>query len=79
MTVTREPGHSLDQVGLHNVSQDYWNPSTPQLYEEVVQRREGWVSHLGPIVVRTGSHTGRSPQDRFIVKDAASADRVWWG
>ena len=61
MTVSREPGHSLDQVGLHNVASVYWNPSTPHLYEEVVKRNEGWISHLGPIVVRTGSHTGRSP------------------
>jgi phosphoenolpyruvate carboxykinase (ATP) len=79
MTVDREPGHSLDQVGLHNVARVYWNPSTPHLYEEVVQRREGWISHLGPIVVRTGSHTGRSPHDKFVVRDSASADRVWWG
>lgn len=79
MTVSREPGHSLDQVGLHNVASVYWNPTTPQLYEEVVKRNEGWISHLGPIVVRTGSHTGRSPHDKFVVKDSASADRVWWG
>jgi phosphoenolpyruvate carboxykinase (ATP) len=79
MTVSREPGHSLDQVGLHNVASVYWNPSTPHLYEEVVKRNEGWISHLGPIVVRTGSHTGRSPHDKFVVRDSASAERVWWG
>jgi phosphoenolpyruvate carboxykinase (ATP) len=69
---------SLSTIGLHNVGQVYWNPTTAQLYEEVVQRREGHVAHLGPIVVRTGSHTGRSPRDKFIVKDPASSDRVWW-
>jgi phosphoenolpyruvate carboxykinase (ATP) len=79
MTVTQEPGHSLDQVGLHNVAAVYWNPTTPHLYEEIIKRNEGWISHLGPIVVRTGSHTGRSPNDKFVVQDAASADRVWWG
>ncbi len=79
MAVTQEPGHSLDQVGLHNVARVYWNPTTSHLYEEVIKRREGWISHLGPIVVRTGSHTGRSPEDKFIVKDGVSADHVWWG
>jgi len=79
MIVSREPGHSLDQVGLHNVGRVYWNATTPQLYEEITTRREGWVAHLGPIVVRTGSHTGRSPRDRFVARDPVSADRVWWG
>jgi phosphoenolpyruvate carboxykinase (ATP) len=72
------PSASLDEIGLHNVGQVYWNPTTAQLYEEVVQRREGWIAHLGPVVVRTGSHTGRSPKDKFIVKHPDSADRVWW-
>ena len=40
MTVSREPGHSLDQVGLHNVASVYWNPTTPHLYEEVVKRND---------------------------------------
>ena len=79
MTVTGAPGHSLDRVGLHNVARVYWNPTTPHLYEEVVKRHEGWVSHLGPIVVRTGSHTGRSPEDKFIVEDGISAEHIWWG
>ena len=78
MTVSAPPSTSLDYVGLHNVGQVFWNPTTPQLYEEVVQRREGWIAHLGPLVVRTGSHTGRSPKDKFIVRDPQSADRVWW-
>jgi len=69
---------SLDEIGLHNVGQVFWNPTTPQLYEEAVHRHEGWVAHLGPLVVRTGSHTGRSPKDKFIVKEPQSQDRVWW-
>jgi phosphoenolpyruvate carboxykinase (ATP) len=77
--IAGSPGHSLDDVGLHNVASVYWNPTTAQLYEELVKRREGWIAHLGPIVVRTGSHTGRSPNDRFIVEDSISAEKVWWG
>ena len=76
--VTGRPGKSLENFGLHNVAQVYYNPTTPQLYEEIVKRREGWIAHLGPVVVRTGHHTGRSPNDRFIVEDSISKDRVWW-
>jgi phosphoenolpyruvate carboxykinase (ATP) len=70
---------TLDQLGLANLGNVYWNTTTPQLYEEIVKRHEGCISHLGPIVVRTGYHTGRSPDDRFIVKDSVSAEKVWWG
>jgi len=70
---------SLEAIGLHNLANVYWNPTTAQLYEEVVHRHEGWVAHMGPIVVRTGHHTGRSPYDRFIVEEGESAGRIWWG
>ncbi len=79
MTVSTPPGHSLDSIGLHNVSRVYWNPTTPELYEEIIARREGWIAHLGPIVTQTGHHTGRSPKAKFIVKDSITADRVAWG
>ncbi|HUH70198.1 MAG TPA: phosphoenolpyruvate carboxykinase (ATP), partial [Mycobacterium sp.] len=52
---------------------------TPALYEEAVRRREGWVAHLGPLVVRTGKYTGRSAEDKFVVRDATSEGTVWWG
>ncbi len=75
------PGSSktLEQLGLVNLGNIYWNATTPQLYEEIVKRHEGVVAHLGPVVVRTGHHTGRSPNDRFIVKDSVSESKVWWG
>ncbi|MFN3534603.1 MAG: phosphoenolpyruvate carboxykinase (ATP) [Desulfatiglandales bacterium] len=69
----------LEQMGFRNLGDIYWNPSTPVLYEEVVRRREGFLVHLGPIVVRTGHHVGRSPKDRFIVREASSEDKIWWG
>jgi len=69
---------TLEAFGLHNLNRAYWNASTPQLYEEIVKKHEGYVAHLGPIVVRTGHHTGRSPNDRFFVKDSISENRVWW-
>jgi phosphoenolpyruvate carboxykinase (ATP) len=43
----------LDTLGLRNLKSEYWNLSTPALYEEALKRNEGIVSHLGPLVVRT--------------------------
>ena len=78
-TIQDQEKHKLDQINLTNLGHVYWNPTTPVLYEEVVRRREGYVAHLGPIVVRTGHYTGRSPNDRFIVDDQFSHDKVDWG
>ena len=45
----------------------------------MVRRREGFISHLGPVVVRTGQHTGRAAKDKFVVKEPLSQDKIWWG
>ena len=57
----------------------HWNPPTAHLYEHVVRRNEGKIVHQGPIVVETGNHTGRAVRDRFIVQEASTADKIWWG
>ncbi len=69
----------LENHGIKNVSDAWWTLSTPALYEHAVRRREGMIAHLGPLVVRTGHFTGRSPQDKFIVDEPSSRDKVWWG
>ncbi len=69
----------LERLGLRNLGNVYWNLSTPALYEESVRRREGWISHLGPLVVHTGHHTGRSPNDKFIVRDESNDKKIAWG
>lgn len=71
--------HAADPLNLRNVGRVYWNLTTPALYEQVVRHREGEIAHLGPLVVRTGSHTGRAANDKFIVRDEESTDKVWWG
>ncbi len=71
--------YSLEQQGIRGYQAAYWNLPTPLLYEEAIRRREGHLAHLGPLVVRTGHHTGRSPKDKFIVRESSSADKVWWG
>ncbi len=71
--------YGLENHGLINLGQVFWNLSTPALYEEVVRRREGNISHLGPLVVRTGHHTGRSANDKFIVREPSTENEIWWG
>ncbi len=78
MTKEQRDAH-LQALGLRNLHSVYWNLHTPQLYQFTIQRNEGQVAHLGPLVVRTGVHTGRSPKDRFIVKETSSEDKIWWG
>ena len=71
--------YGLENHGIKNLNAVYWNLSTPLLYEQAIRRREARLAHLGPLVVRTGQHTGRSPNDKFIVADPSSADKIWWG
>ncbi len=55
------------------------NLSVAELYEDAIRAGEGVVAAEGPLVVRTGKHTGRSPQDKFLVREPRSADKIWWG
>lgn len=71
--------YGLENHGITNANDIYWNLATPVLIEESVRRSEGSLAHLGPLVVRTGHHTGRSPNDRFIVREGESAGEIWWG
>jgi len=81
METVANPEHAkrLESLGLINLGNVYWNPGTSFLYEQAIRRREGYLGHLGPLVVRTGNYTGRSPNDRFIVMDDISKDTVDWG
>ena len=69
----------LKEIGLKNIDNIRWNLTTAQLYEEVIRRREGFFAHLGPLVTRTGSFTGRAPNDKFIVDSPGSHNNIWWG
>ena len=66
-------------LGLTNIGQIFRNLPAPRLYEEIVRHGEGVIAHLGPVVVQTGTYTGRSPQDKFIVREPSSEKEVWWG
>lgn len=74
-----ESSYGLDRQGILHTGILYWNLPTPALYEEAARRREGTISHMGPLVVRTGQYTGRSPNDKFIVREPESEQYIWWG
>jgi phosphoenolpyruvate carboxykinase (ATP) len=69
----------LQQHGITHPKSVQRNLTTPALYEEIIRRGEGHLSHQGPIVVSNSQYTGRSPNDRFIVQSGKSADDIWWG
>ena len=64
---------------LFNAKSVYRNLTAPDLYEHIVRRNEGLISEHGAAVVHTGRYTGRSPNDKFIAKDAATRKKIWWG
>ncbi len=69
----------LARHGIVRPGRVSWNPSVPALYEEALRRQEGQVARGGAFVVRTGEHTGRSPNDKFIVREPVSERHIWWG
>ena len=69
----------LEQHGLVAPGDVFWNLSAPELYEHALRGGEGRLSESGAFVCSTGTHTGRAPQDKYIVEDAATRDDIWWG
>ena len=72
------PGTSLAEVGIEG-ARGLWNLSEAALYEEALRRSEGVVASGGPLACLTGLHTGRSPNDKFVVREAASGGEISWG
>ncbi len=70
---------SLEDFGITGAARIQWNLTTPELYTASLKRGEGQLAHLGPLAVDTGRYTGRSPKDKFIVRDATSEETVDWG
>lgn len=68
----------LRSLGMQEPGQIHANFGNPALYEAAIARNEGKLTDKGAFSVVTGKHTGRSAQDRFIVRNAVTDDTVWW-
>lgn len=71
--------HGLDRHGIGNVAAAHWNYRRPALYEEAVRRGEAQIAEGGALIAMTGVHTGRSPNEKYIVQEPSSEDDIWWG
>lgn len=74
----KNPNTSLSDLGILDFKAAYWNLSPKELVAHTVQNRQGQLSDSGALVVQTGKFTGRSPKDRFIVKDKITSSTVDW-
>src|SRR5712672_1755064 len=66
-------------MGISTEQRVYRNLTPSQLYEHALHRSEGVVTSGGPFAAVTSPHTGRSPNDKFLVQEPESTDRIWWG
>jgi phosphoenolpyruvate carboxykinase (ATP) len=71
--------YGIENHGIHNAERVYWNLSPSALVEETIRRGLGTLSAHGALVVDTGKHTGRSPNDKFIVEEPTSKGNIDWG
>jgi phosphoenolpyruvate carboxykinase (ATP) len=72
MTIQVERAHGLEALGIVRAGHIHWNLSPAALYEQALCRGEAQIAAEGPLVARTGQHTGRSPNDKFVVRDPQS-------
>jgi len=75
----RHSGGGTHLIGFAPQRPLYWNLGPAMLYEHAVRRNEGILAESGPFCAVTSPHTGRSPNDKFVVRDPACAEEVWWG
>jgi phosphoenolpyruvate carboxykinase (ATP) len=78
MSTEVEPGRGLDAEGIR-ADRVRWNLPAAALYEEAIRRQEGVIAADGPLTCRTGLQTGRSPNDKFVVREPSSEPNVAWG
>ena len=75
---TRNPQSGIETTGLEGLSSIRWNLSEAELVEIAVRRGEARLTAHGALVATTGKHTGRSPKDKFIVRDEMTEPVIWW-
>jgi phosphoenolpyruvate carboxykinase (ATP) len=72
------PAHRLEDQGISGFANVYYNLIEPALVQHAIERNEAKLGLGGALLVETGSHTGRSPKDKFVVRTPAVEDAVWW-
>ncbi|MEW6773920.1 MAG: phosphoenolpyruvate carboxykinase (ATP) [Bacteroidota bacterium] len=75
----RSNDNVINELGLSKCNNVYWNFDVPQLVTETLIRKQGVLTDTGALMVDTGEFTGRSPKDKFVVKDSITENTVWWG
>src|SRR6266853_4268565 len=70
---------ALEEYGLVNLGNINWNLAPAVLVEHALARQEGELAANGAFAAMTGSHTGRSPKDKYIVSNEEYATKIWWG
>jgi phosphoenolpyruvate carboxykinase (ATP) len=78
-SVRRESVRGLDAQGLKPTGQVHWNLVPAELIQAAIRRGEGQLADMGPFVAVTSPHTGRSPNDKFLVREPTSEKDVDWG
>jgi phosphoenolpyruvate carboxykinase (ATP) len=68
----------LDHVGVGQAIRSWHNLAPAELYEHAVRNGEASIVSTGALTAATGQHTGRSPRDKFFVREPGSQDRIWW-
>ncbi|ALI55463.1 phosphoenolpyruvate carboxykinase [Celeribacter marinus] len=72
------PDFTLDTQGISDLGNVYYNLLEPALIEEALKRGEGTLGKGGSLYVTTGEHTGRSPNDKYVVRTPSVEDTIWW-
>ena len=70
---------TLDNHGLNNEAAVHWNLGPEALYEATIRDGSGSIAIGGALVVKTGTYTGRSANDKFIIEEDQTRDTIWWG
>ncbi len=74
----RNPANGLEAIGFSDVSRINYNLSEVELYEAAIRQGEADLTIDGALRAITGQHTGRSPKDKFVVRDVKTEDEIWW-
>ena len=69
----------VESLGFQDASAEYWNLAPDELVRATLERNQGKLAKNGALAINTGKFTGRSPKDRFIVRDNQTEEAVWWG